>query len=325
MKIAISIRYRVLPRIIRHASYLCTVARRSSGEFGATIAGVRDLTPISTGNEGMSQESETFIEIDDLHFSYGDQKVFDGISLRIPQGKVVAILGVSGSGKSTLLRLIGGQLRPDQGSVRVNGRIIHELDQRGLYEMRRNMGMMFQAGGLFSDISVYDNIAFPMRELTDLPEELIRDLVLMKLQSVGLRGAAELMPNELSGGMARRVALARAIALDPMLTMYDEPFAGLDPISLNVIAHLIRHLNAALSATSIIVTYDVSESMKVVDYAYLLYEGVVTAEGTAEEMLNSDAPYVDQFIHARPTGPVAFHMESAPYREDLGIGMQSSD
>jgi phospholipid/cholesterol/gamma-HCH transport system ATP-binding protein len=234
---------------------------------------------------------------------------------------VVAILGASGSGKSTLLRLIGGQLRPARGSVRVNGQVIHELDHAGLYAMRRQMGMMFQAGGLFSDISVYDNIAFPMRELTDMPEEVIRSLVLMKLQAVGLRGTVDLMTSELSGGMARRVALARAIAVDPMLTMYDEPFAGLDPISLNVIAQLIRRLNDALGATSIIVTYDVSESLKVADYAYLFYKGKVEAEGTPDELLASTEPFVDQFLHARPTGPVAFHMESAPYRQDLSIGV----
>ncbi|MBU0752202.1 MAG: ABC transporter ATP-binding protein [Gammaproteobacteria bacterium] len=268
----------------------------------------------------MSHQSETLIEIDDLHFSYGSRKIFNGISLRVPRGKVVAILGAGGSGKSTLLRLIGGQLRPDSGSVKVDGRVIHELDRQGLYEMRRNMGLMFQAGGLFSDLSVFDNIAFPMRELTDIPEELIHDLVLMKLHSVGLRGTTGLMPNELSGGMARRVALARAIALDPMLTMYDEPFAGLDPISLNVIARLIRRLNDALGVTSIVVTYDVSESLKVVDYVYLIHNGVVEAEGTAEELLASDSPFVVQFLHAHPNGPVAFHMESAPYGQDLGIG-----
>jgi phospholipid/cholesterol/gamma-HCH transport system ATP-binding protein len=267
----------------------------------------------------MGQESEYLIEIEDLHFSYGDNKVFKGVNMKIPRGKVVAILGVGGSGKSTLLRLIGGQLKPDRGSIRVDGRIVHELDKKGLYEMRRNMGLMFQAGGLFSDMSVYDNIAFPMRELTDLPEDLIHDLVLMKLHSVGLRGTTRLMPNELSGGMSRRVALARAIALDPMLTMYDEPFAGLDPISLNVIALLIRRLNDALRATSIVVTYDVSESLKVVDYAYLLHDGVVQAEGTSDELLNSDAPFVVQFLHAKPTGPVAFHMKSAPYPDDLRI------
>ena len=267
----------------------------------------------------MGNESECLIEIEDLHFSYGDNKVFNGINLKIERGKVVAILGVGGSGKSTLLRLIGGQLTPDRGCIRVDGRVVHELDQRGLYEMRRNMGLMFQAGGLFSDISVYDNIAFPMRELTDLSESLIHSLVLMKLHSVGLRGTTRLMPNELSGGMARRVALARAIALDPMLTMYDEPFAGLDPISLNVIAQLIRRLNDALRATSIVVTYDVSESLKVVDYAYLLHDGTVQAEGTAPDLLASDAPFVVQFLHARPTGPVAFHMKSARYQDDLRI------
>jgi len=268
----------------------------------------------------MEHASESLIEIEDLHFSFGERKVFNGINLKIPQGKVVAVLGVGGSGKSTLLRLIGGQLRPDRGCVRVNGQVVHELDQRGLYELRRSMGLMFQAGGLFSDMSVYDNIAFPMRERTDLPEELIHDLVLMKLHAVGLRGTTGLMPNELSGGMARRVALARAIALDPMLAMYDEPFAGLDPISLNVIAQLIRRLNDALRVTSIVVTYDVSESLKVVDYVYLLHDGRVQAEGTAPDLLASDEPFVVQFLHAQPTGPVAFHMKSAPYREDMGIG-----
>jgi phospholipid/cholesterol/gamma-HCH transport system ATP-binding protein len=267
----------------------------------------------------MEQNADYLIEIEDLHFAYGGRKVFNGINLKIPRGKVVAVLGMGGSGKSTLLRLIGGQLKPDRGQIKVGGQIVHKLDQRGLYEMRRNMGLMFQAGGLFSDMSVFDNIAFPMRELTDLPEDLIYDLVLMKLHSVGLRGTTRLMPNELSGGMARRVALARAIALDPMLTMYDEPFAGLDPISLNVIAQLIRRLNDALHATSIVVTYDVSESLKVVDYVYLLHDGLVQAEGTAPELLASKAAFVVQFLHAQPSGPVAFHMKSAPYREDLEL------
>ncbi|MDK9725112.1 MAG: ABC transporter ATP-binding protein [Sterolibacteriaceae bacterium MAG5] len=267
----------------------------------------------------MNSKSDTLIEIDDLHFSFAAHKVLNGINMRVPRGKVVGILGVSGAGKSTLMRLIGGQLRPERGGVRVDGTVIHELDTRGLYAMRRRMGMMFQAGGLFSDMSVFDNIAFPMRELTDLPEELIYDLVLMKLHSVGLRGTTHLMPNELSGGMARRVALARAIALDPMLTMYDEPFAGLDPISLNVIAQLIRRLNDALGVTSIVVTYDVSESLKIVDYAYLIHNGQVVAEGTPQEMEASTDPTVYQFIHSRPDGPVAFHLDSAPYSEDLGL------
>ena len=268
----------------------------------------------------MNDLSGNLIEIEDLYFAYGGNQVLKGIQLAVPRGKVVGILGVSGAGKSTILKLIGGQLRPDRGQVRVDGRVVHELDDKGLYDMRRDMGMMFQAGGLFSDISVYDNIAFPMRELTDLPEDLIHTLVLMKLHAVGLRGSSGLMPNELSGGMARRVALARAIALDPMLTMYDEPFAGLDPISLNVIAELIRRLNDALGATSIVVTYDVSETLKVVDYAYFIHGGVVVAAGTPDELLNSDNPSVHQFIHAEPDGPVAFHYPREPYRSDLNLG-----
>jgi phospholipid/cholesterol/gamma-HCH transport system ATP-binding protein len=267
----------------------------------------------------MKHVTESLIEIEDLHFSYGSRKVFNGINLNIPRGKVVSVLGMGGSGKSTLLRLIGGQLRPERGCVKVNGKVVHELDQRGLYQLRQSMGLMFQAGGLFSDMSVYENIAFPMRELTNLPEELIHDLVLMKLHAVGLRGTTHLMPNELSGGMARRVALARAIAIDPMLTMYDEPFAGLDPISLNVIAQLIRRMNDALNGTAIVVTYDVSESLKVVDYVYLLHDGIVQAEGTSEQLLASDTPFVVQFLHAQPTGPVAFHMKASPYQEDMGI------
>ena len=267
----------------------------------------------------MRTDSDNLIEIEDLHFAYGERSIFRGINLSVPRGKVVAILGVGGSGKSTLLRLIGGQLRPARGCVRVAGQVVHELDRQGLFELRRKLGLMFQAGGLFSDVSVFDNVAFPMRELTDMSEELIRDLVLMKLHAVGLRGTTRLMPNELSGGMSRRVALARAIALDPMLAMYDEPFAGLDPISLNVIAQLIRRLNDALHGTSIVVTYDVSESLKVVDYAYLLHGGKVEAEGTSAALMASAEPFVVQFLHAQPTGPVPFHMASKPYRQDLGL------
>ncbi len=264
-------------------------------------------------------DSEYLIEIEDLHLRYGDNQVLRGVNMRIPRGKVVGILGVSGAGKSTLLKLIGGQLKPDRGVVRVGGQVVHELGDRELYEMRRNVGMMFQAGGLFSDISVFENIAFPMRELTDLPELAIRDLVLMKLHSVGLRGASRLMPNECSGGMARRVALARAIALDPMLVMYDEPFAGLDPISLNVIAALIRRLNHALDSTSIVVTYDVSESLKVADQVYFIHDGVVVAEGSAEEMRSSKGAFVNQFVNALPDGPVAFHHKAPSYRSDMRL------
>lgn len=268
----------------------------------------------------MQNHPENLIEIEDLHFAYGANQVLRGLRLAVPRGKVVGILGVSGAGKSTILKLIGGQLRPQRGRVRFAGKVVHELDNRGLYQLRREIGMMFQAGGLFSDISVYDNIAFPMRELTDLPEEIIHDLVLMKLNAVGLRGASQLMPNSLSGGMARRVALARAIALDPVLTMYDEPFAGLDPISLNVIADLIRRLTSALGSTAIVVTYDVVETLRMVDYAYFIHDGVVVQAGTPEELSHSTNLSVDQFVHAKPDGPVAFHYPGQPYRSDLGLG-----
>ncbi len=269
----------------------------------------------------MSSTPEYLVELDDVHFAYGERKVLSGIDLKIHRGQVVAILGVSGSGKTTLLRLLGGQLRPDHGSIRVAGKDVPALDSAGLYALRRDMGMMFQMGGLYSDLSVFDNIAFPMRELTDLPEEIIHDLVLMKLDAVGLRGAAGMMTGELSGGMARRVALARAIALDPMLIMYDEPFAGLDPISLNVIARLIRTLNDALGVTSIVVTYDMSESLKVVDYAYFVHNGVVVAEGPAAGMFESSNPFVHQFVHAKPDGPVAFHYPGRAYEDDLALSM----
>jgi phospholipid/cholesterol/gamma-HCH transport system ATP-binding protein len=262
---------------------------------------------------------ENIIEIEDLHFAYGDNQVLKGLSLRVPRGKVVAILGVSGSGKSTLLKLLGGQIKPQRGSVRVNGKVVNELDSDGIYALRREMGMMFQAGGLFSDISVYENIAFPMRELTDLPEDIIHRMVLMKLHAVGLRGASTLMPNELSGGMSRRVALARAIALDPQLSMYDEPVAGLDPISLNVIAHLIRSLNDALDVTSIVVSYDVMESLMVADYAYFIHDGKLVAEGTSQEILASQDPFVVQFVNAKPDGPVAFHHPAEPLRQTLRL------
>jgi len=271
-----------------------------------------------TGCSGVNMSQESLVEIRNLNFSYDSRPILSGINMTIPRGKVVAIMGSSGCGKTTTLRLIGGQLKPTSGAVRVGGQVVHELDAGGLYALRRRMGMLFQFGALFTDMSVYDNIAFQMREHTDLPEAMIRDLVLMKLHAVGLRGAHNLMPAELSGGMARRVALARAIALDPMLIMYDEPFAGLDPISLSIVGELIRKLNDALGASSIVVTHDVHESLKIVDYVYFVSEGKIVAEGTAEEMKHSTAPYVHQFVCGEADGPVPFHYPSrVAYGEEL--------
>jgi len=267
----------------------------------------------------MSDKGDYLVEVEDLHYAYGENQVLKGLSLRIPRAQTVGILGSSGCGKTTLVRLIGGQLRPASGRVRVNGQVVQELDNDGLYALRRKIGVMFQGGGLFSDLSVYENIAFAMREHTDLPESMIRDLVLMKLHAVGLRGTHSMTTGELSGGMSRRVALARAIALDPMLIIYDEPFAGLDPISLNVIAHLIRRLNDALGATSIVVTYDVSESLKVVDRAYFIADGKLVGEGTPAEMIASPNPSVHQFLNAEPEGPVAFHYPARSLTEDFGV------
>jgi len=229
------------------------------------------------------------IEVSDLRFSYGDLEVFRGLSLRIERGAVVAILGASGSGKSTLLKLIGGQLRPAKGQVLVAGTDVHQLNATDLYRLRLEMGMMFQSSGLFTDLSVYDNVAFPIRENFKPPEEIVRRMVLMKLNAVGLRGTRDMMPNDLSGGMTRRIALARAVATDPKLMMYDEPFAGLDPISLNHIRTLIRELNEALELTSIVVTYDVREALVVADYVYVISEGVILGKGTPQEIRASSS------------------------------------
>ena len=257
--------------------------------------------------------SESIVDLQSLSFSYPDQAVLDGITMQIPAGRIIAIMGSSGCGKTTLLRLISGQLIPKSGSVTVMKKNIGSLNNRELFQLRRNMGMLFQLGGLFTDLSVFDNIAYPVREHTDLPEELVRALVLMKLQAVGLRGAHALMPSELSGGMARRVALARAIVLDPSLILYDEPFAGLDPISLGVIGRLIRTLNDALGTTSIIVTHDVWESLKVVDYVYLMSDGKVVAHGTTNAIQTSDDPFVRQFVDGQSEGPVEFHFPAAKF------------
>jgi len=262
---------------------------------------------------------ENLVEIKDVNFAYDVRPVLKGINMSMARGRIVAIMGLSGCGKTTLLRMIGGALRPVTGTVTVAGHVMNELGQDALYGMRRKMGMLYQFGALFTDLSAFENVAFQIREHTELPEAMIQDLVLMKLNAVGLRGAQHMMPAELSGGMARRVALARAIALDPMLIMYDEPFTGLDPISMGVISNLVRRLNDALGATSIVVTHDVQESLKIVDYVYFMADGVVVAQGTPEEIRNSRAPFVHQFVWGEMDGPMPFHYPGAPYRADLEL------
>jgi len=257
------------------------------------------------------------VQIRNLSFSRGDRKIFDGVDINIRRGSITAIMGPSGTGKTTLLRLIGGQLKPDSGSVLVDGQEVPQLRHNALYRLRKRMGMLFQNGALLTDMNVYDNIAFPLREHTTLPEALIRTLVLMKLEAVGLRGARDLMPSELSGGMARRVALARAIAMDPMIMMYDEPFTGQDPISMGVLVRLIHTLNDALGLTSIIVSHDIAETCAIADEVYLLSGGKVVEHGTAEALGKSDSAWAQQFLNGDADGPVAFHYPAADYAEDL--------
>ena len=263
------------------------------------------------------QSSDVLVEIRGLHFSRGTRKIFDGVDIDIRRGEVTAIMGPSGTGKTTLLRLIGGQLRPDAGTIRIDGQDVHKLSRSELYALRRRMGMLFQSGALFTDLSVFENVAYPLREHTKLSEPLIRHLVLMKLEAVGLRGARDLSPSQLSGGMARRVALARAIALDPMMVMYDEPFTGQDPISMGALVELIRVLNDALGLTSIVVSHDVQEASQIADRIYVLSEGKVIESGSPEEMWNSQSAWVQQFMRALPDGPVPFHYPGPGYAEDL--------
>ena len=262
----------------------------------------------TTGTVPPTDPTETAVQLTDVSFGYDRRRpILRGIDMSITRGKLTAIMGGSGCGKTTILRLIGGQLRPQRGSVIVAGKDVASLDRDELFALRRKIGMLFQFGALFTDMSVFENVAFPLREHTELPEELIRNLVLMKLNAVGLRGAAQLRPSELSGGMARRVALARAIALDPLLVMYDEPFAGLDPISLGIVGQLIRKLNDALGITSVVVTHDIYESLKIVDYIYFVAEGRIVAQGTPEDVRASTDPFVRQFVDGEPDGPVPFH------------------
>ena len=262
--------------------------------------------------------STPLVELHNVTFGYGPRVVLRELSLTVPRGKITALMGASGGGKTTVLRLIGGQQRAQQGQVLLDGQDVGTMDTHQLYAMRRRMGMLFQFGALFTDMSVLDNVAFPLREHTDLPEALIRDIVLMKLHAVGLRGARDLMPSEISGGMARRVALARAIAVDPELIMYDEPFAGLDPISLGTSARLIRTLNDALGLTSILVSHDLEETFHVADQVIILGAGGVAAQGTPEEVMANPDPLVQQFVHARPQGPVPFHYPAPSLEQDFG-------
>ncbi|KAI3591988.1 Phospholipid ABC transporter ATP-binding protein MlaF [Cupriavidus sp. U2] len=280
------------------------------------------MTATVPNPSGQAFTGPNVVELADVDFAYaaGDKPILSGLSMRFPRGKVVAVMGGSGCGKTTVMRLVGGMVRPQRGRVTFNGADIDVMDQTALYAVRRQMGMLFQFGALFTDLSVFDNVAFPLREHTDLPESMIRDLVLMKLNAVGLRGARDLMPAQISGGMARRVALARAIALDPALLMYDEPFAGLDPISLGLTANLIRDLNDALGASTIIVSHDVQETFQIADYVYFIANGRIAAEGAPEDLRASSDPFVRQFVHAEADGPVPFHYAGPTLAEDFLAG-----
>ncbi|WP_017444274.1 ATP-binding cassette domain-containing protein [Gayadomonas joobiniege] len=261
--------------------------------------------------------ADNIVELKKVTFSRGERVIYDAIDLHIPRGKVVAVMGPSGIGKTTLLRLIAGQIKPDQGSINFDGQIINKMSRPELYEARKKMSMLFQSGALFTEMNVFDNIAFPIREHFDLCPDVLQSMVLMKLNSVGLRGAAELMPSELSGGMARRAALARAIALDPQLIMYDEPFTGQDPISMGVLLKLIRQLNDALGLTSIIVSHDVSEVMSIADYAYILANKKIIGQGTPDKLFKSESPLIHQFLAGEDDGPVPFHYPAQPLEQQL--------
>lgn len=267
--------------------------------------------------ENSTHSSSNLVSVQNLTFYRDDRKIFDNISLNFQRGKITAIMGPSGTGKTTLLKLIGGQLTPNSGKVLVDGQNVPQLTLTQLYELRKKIGMLFQSGALLTDLNVYDNVAFPLREHTHLPESMIRTLVLMKLEAIGLRGARALMPNQLSGGMARRVALARAIALDPMMIMYDEPFTGQDPISLGVLLHLIKSLNTTLELTSIIVSHDVHETSAIADYIYVISDGKVVDHGSPQQIKHSESEWVQQFMNGDADGPVHFHYPAPEYVDDL--------
>jgi phospholipid/cholesterol/gamma-HCH transport system ATP-binding protein len=272
-----------------------------------------------TNTSSFNTNPDALVELRDVRFGYGERLILDGITLTVPRGKVTALMGASGGGKTTVLRLIGGQYRAQSGSLTFDGEEVAALNSKDLYAVRRRMGMLFQFGALFTDLSVFDNVAFPLREHTDLSESMIRDIVLMKLEAVGLRGARDLMPSEVSGGMARRVALARAMALDPELIMYDEPFAGLDPISLGTAARLIRQLNDTLGLTSVIVSHDLDETFHIADQVIVLANGKIAAQGTPDEVRHSTDPLVKQFVTAAPDGPVRFHYPGPSVAQDFGV------
>ena len=265
----------------------------------------------------MSSDNAYAVELKGVTFKRGTRSIFNNVDLAIPRGKVTGIMGPSGCGKTTLLRLIGAQLRPDSGAVLVNGHNLPSLSRGELFDMRKQMGVLFQSGALFTDLNVFENVAFPLRVHTRLPEEMIRDIVLMKLQAVGLRGAVELMPDELSGGMKRRVALARAIALDPQILLYDEPFVGQDPIAMGVLVRLIRLLNDALGLTSVVVSHDLAETASIADYLYVVGDAQVLGQGSPDELMNSDNPRIRQFMQGIADGPVPFHYPAPDYRHDL--------
>ena len=271
----------------------------------------------SANKSSDDQSSENIVSIRDLYYARGQSQIFSGVNIDIPKGKVCAIMGPSGTGKTTLLKLIGGQLKPQKGSIHFHGENIPTMNTQRLYEVRKKMGMLFQSGALLTDMNVFDNIAFPLREHTQLTESMIRDLVLMKLHAVGLRGARDLQPSQLSGGMARRVAFARAIALDPEMVMFDEPFTGQDPISMGVLVKLIRSMNDALGLTSVIVSHDIQETLAIADYIYIISQGKVIGQGSAKEIESSDSPWVEQFVHGKADGPVPFHYPANTYHDDL--------
>ena len=276
-------------------------------------------TAASSPDSIQSRNNDSLVIAEGVHFSFADRRVYSGLDLTIEKAKITVILGPSGCGKSTFLSLLGGRIHPDSGSIKFAGKSIPKKGS-ALLEMRKKMGMLFQNSALLTDLDVFENVAFPFREQTDLPDEIIRILVLMKLEMVGLRGARDLMPSQLSGGMARRVSLARAIALDPELIMYDEPFVGLDPVSMGIIVELIQKLNQAMAITSVVVTHDVAEGCSIADHVYLLGQGKVAGQGTPEEMLNSDDPGIRQFMQGLSDGPVGFHYPAMEYQKDLGAG-----